>query len=1013
MTVSQPEEMLRGQIERLLGRLGYDHDRDFRTNADDQETLQLRHALEVAFDRIGVVGALCPRAPLAGEDGGSKGARSLPVVYVIAASGLADAEEKHRAVWSQSVVPQILMAMPDGFQVRNGYDYRAAGPLVGWEALDNDELPASLTALTSLSIRSSRAWSDFQIGDRVDGRIARDIRNLSLKVRAEDQALADRQDIVNAVIGRFLYLYVLVDRQVIDQAWVSALTDGEGIASCPSIQLHEGHGVSAPPLPWPTNEVWSLFDAIDQVLNGSVFAVAPEDRRLVSTTTMHLVRRVLRSDEIDRSGRQQYAFIDVDYSTIRTETISAIYECFFELEGEGERQKHGAYFTPAFVVDYIMQEVDRIAPLSSDVNVIDPACGSGAFLVGAYRNILERRRAARDVLDPGVLRKVLTDCIRGIELKDQAANVARFSLYLTMLDYLPGRTLPSLQDELGEERLFPDLTENILNADAFAPLPGDFRRAFTHVLGNPPWKKAESGSLALEYEQHVTRTLHDTVVDEHNLAELFFWRASQDLAKPDGAVIAFVIPSKCFIAPSAVHFAHAVANRTRLLGLANLTSFRRKLFEDAEEAATIVFVSPQTPQSNSVGWRYSPKLASQPVGADGRPWAIVVDRGQVERFHQVQLMAAGHQWYRDFLLQPLDRRVATSLETTGKAGRALNFEGFLAASGMHVSVGETYSRTGLPQDLVLGTHGANDFRKRLGLDPSGIADLSNSGNRQAYEIDDATFAGLSERLRLMFRGPTMFLPRSQARPYVVGRAAYNASIQGIYFKSDLVAPDLREAVLEEVGSYFSTAVGRYLISIFGRQWIADQRRFETPDLKRLPFPYLNYAELLQHPISGFQNADGVFDEEGFAYFAARQFGVEPIFAQAALEHRSLREPFQNGKRSHVATSEPSTRAREIYEQAIRDELKKLLAGTPLRVISRRLPENRSEIQIVLAAHPDTITLTEWERPTPDLAMETCIDLRNEEDHAIVRLFKPDVATAFTAERAYADAIGVANRIMAG
>jgi hypothetical protein len=1013
MTVSRRDEALHGKIERLLGRLGYDRDRDFRTNADSPETLQLRHALEVAFDKMGVVGALCARAPLAGDEGGSQAARSLPLVYVIAASGLADAEEKHRAVWSQSVVPQILMAMPDGFQVRNGYDYRAVGPLVVWGALEAEELPSSLVSLTSVAIRSSRAWGDFQIGDRVDGRIARDIRNLSMKVRAEDSALAYRQDIVNALIGRFLYLYVLIDRNVIDQAWVSALVDEEGKARCSSIQLREGHGTGLPPSAWLTHEVWALFDSIDQVLNGSVFPVERDDRDLVSTETMHLIRRVLRSDDIDKNGRQQYAFIDVDYSTIRTETISAIYECFFELEGAGERQRHGAYFTPAFVVDYIIQEVDRILPLSCGANVIDPACGSGAFLVGAYRNILERERAANVSLDARTLRKALTECIRGIELKEQAANVARFSLYLTMLDYLPGRTLSSLHKELGEERLFPDLTANILNADAFAALPHGFVRAFTHVLGNPPWKKAAAGSLALEYEQALTRALHDTVVDEHSLAELFFWRASQDLVAVGKAVIAFVIPSKCFIAPSAIHFANALANRTQLLGLTNLTSFRRKLFEDAEEAATIVFVSPEKPDMNSVGWRYSPKLASQPVGADGRPWAIVIDRGQVERFHQAHLMMDSHEWYRDFLLQPLDRRVASSLETTGRAGRPLNFEEFLSASGMHVSVGETHSRTGLPPELVLGTYGPNDFRKRLGFELIGTGAMAVPLDAEPYEIPNELFDRLTDRLKLMFGGPTMLLPRSQARPHIVGRVAYNASIQGIYFKNDLVAPNLREAVLDQVGRYLSTAVARYLVSIFGRQWIADQRRFETPDLKRLPFPYRDFAALLEHPISDFRDADGDFDEEAFAYFAAHQFGVEPIFAQAALEHRALREPFQNGKRSHLAVSEPGEIEREIYELAIHDELKKLLAGTPLRVLSRQLPENRSEIQIVLAAHPEHFAAGEWDSPIPDLGMEACIDFRNAEDHAIVRIFKPNVATAFTAERAYADAIGVANRIMAG
>jgi hypothetical protein len=934
------------------------------------------------------------------------------VVYIVAARDADDADRKHRAIWSQSVVPQIIMALPSGFYVGNGYDYRQAGPTHAWSELDEQDLPPTLTPLTAIAIRSSASWSDFAIGNRVDTRIARDIRNLSIKVRSEYDEMRDRPDLVNALIGRLLYLYVLIDRGIVDQDWVDNIVDDTGKRLCPTIRLSEGYtNDQLNPRPWPVEEVWRLFDAIDEVLNGSVFPIGKAHRNLVTSEAMHLIRRVLRSDTVGEDGSQQFAFIDVDYSTIRTETISAIYECFFELEELGQRRQHGAFYTPPFLVDYVVQEVDRIRILGASSKVVDPACGSGAFLVSAYRHILERLRSEGVTLGVAKLRAVLTGCIRGIELKEQAVNVARFSLYLTMLDYLPGRTLASLHGELGKARLFPDLSANLVQQDAFDLLPPEFQRDASHIFGNPPWNKAKEDTPAFSYSESLVSEMNDSVVDERSMAELFFWRGVRDIAATGEAVIAFVIPTKCFIAPAANHFPHAVASRTRIHGIVNLTSFRRKLFQGADEAAMVIFAAPEPPHANSTGWRFSPKLSSQPVGADGRPWAIVIDRGQVERFHQAELLIQGHRWYRDLLLQPLDRRLAHSLET-GRTELLLNVEQFLRRSGMHVTVGETYSRTGLPSEYVLGTSSKNDYRARLDLrDPSPIGEDKRKAHGN-YDFPDVMFDRLSDRLKTMFGGPTLLLPRSQATAHVVGRAAYNASIQGIYFIDDTVPADHRRELLKEISVYLRTAVGRYLVSLFGRQWIADQRRFETPDLRRLPFPYADHRELLNQPVSSFRQGEGI-DEQQFAKFAADRFGMPAIFVQAVVEHQKLREPFQNGKRAASATTPVDEHHLLIYEAALQGELQQLLAGTSLGVRVFELPGRRHEVQIVLAPNPDDVPALEDPAPVADLASEASIDLRDHGTFAIARIVKPDALTAWTAERAYSDALNVADRIMAG
>ncbi|MGP7795625.1 N-6 DNA methylase [Sphingomonas sp. CLY1604] len=996
------------RLERLLGLLGYLGDPDYRTGIGPREAGPLRHSLDLAFERIGVVGALTPRAPLANQTHAAVDERRIPVVYVVTAADEDEADARHRAIWSQSVVPQILMATPAGFSLRNGFDYRQKGALHPWSELDGSGLPRELVPLTSLAIRSSSSWRNFTIPNRVDARIAADIRNLSVKVRKDHPGLGSRPGLVNALIGHFLYLNVLVDRGVLDQAWIDGLTDADGRRLCPDITLRDIDPTQRGSA-WPVEQVWLLFDAIDGVLNGSIFPIGKNERELVTTEVSDLVRRVLRSDTLTEDGGQQFSFIDVDYAVLRSETISAIYECFFDLEGDGERRNHGAFYTPSFLVDYVVQEADRIRSLDRKARVLDPACGSGAFLVAGYRHILEADRADGATLSPMELGRVLSDSIRGVELKAQAANVARFSLYLTMLDYLPGRTLASLADELGDRQLFPDLSHNIIDQDAFELLPDAFAARATHVFGNPPWNRYAPASPAAAYAASLLKRLHDTVVDEQAQAEVFYWRAMLDLAAED-AVIAFVMPTKAFIAPGARHFPHAVATRTRLHGVANLTSFRRKLFQDAGEAATVVFASPGAPGPLAMGWRFSPQLSAQPLGADGRPWAIVIDRSQVERFHQAEMSAADYEWYRDLLLQPLDRRIVAALETNGSARSPLNVSAFLKASHMHVSTGETWKRTGLPEDLVLGTHGDNDFRLRLGLsdaEPLGL-DEEVSTN---YQIPDELFDSLSDRFRAMFGGPTLFMPRSQATPHVVGRAAFNASIQGIYFTGTQTPEPERREVLREFALYLRTGVGRYMVSLFGRSWIADQRRFETPDLKRLPFPYKDRNELLRMPVSDFFR-NGKEDVEGFALFAGERLGMPPLFAQAVLEHRSLRERAQNGKRLPDCDTVMKDADFVRYADALRDELGHLLAHTPLSI--RLLAPNVGgrEVQVVLAPPGVDVAVVGTPDAMPDFGSQAAIELTEHVEYAVAHIFKPDVKTAWTTDRAYSDAIGVANRVMA-
>jgi len=94
----------------------------------------------------------------------------------------------------------------------------------------------------------------------------------------------------------------------------------------------------------------------------------------------------------DEANGQMALFTDLyDFSHLPIETLSVVYEQFLHHKEDGddtsEGEESGAYYTPVCLADFMIEEMDRKLPLRDGVAVFDPACGSGAFLVQAYRRL--------------------------------------------------------------------------------------------------------------------------------------------------------------------------------------------------------------------------------------------------------------------------------------------------------------------------------------------------------------------------------------------------------------------------------------------------------------------------------------------------------------------------------------------------------------------------------------------------------------------------------------------------
>jgi len=188
-----------------------------------------------------------------------------------------------------------------------------------------------------------------------------------------------------------------------------------------------------------------------------------------------------------------------EFSVLSPEILGNVYEQFLgkvirltkkhqaKVEEKPEVKKAGGvYYTPQFVVEYIVENTvgklinGKTPNQVSEIKLLDPACGSGSFLLGAYSYILnwhrdyystqKNKNRLKDKIYKGKgdewfltikeKKRILLNNIYGVDIDNQAVEVTKLSLLLKVLE---GENKDALeaQQKLFRERALPDLENNI------------------------------------------------------------------------------------------------------------------------------------------------------------------------------------------------------------------------------------------------------------------------------------------------------------------------------------------------------------------------------------------------------------------------------------------------------------------------------------------------------------------------------------------------------------------------
>jgi methylase of polypeptide subunit release factors len=434
---------------------------------------------------------------------------------------------------------------------------------------------------------------------------------------------------------------------------------------------------------------------LDDWLNGSVFPLTT--RMMIRIGADHLQRAagVFAGDSPE--GQQHLAFDAYDFSYIPIETLSVVYEQFLHARktpsGPTVGRQRGAYYTPLPVVNFIIDRMDEVKPLHAGMRVLDPACGSGAFLVQCYRKLIEDRlrSTASSKLRPPELRELLVRHVFGIDVDAEACRVAELSLLLTMLDYIDPPDLTNTTFKL------PDLSgTNIIEANAFDDghefLASAKARGFDWIIGNPPWNE-----IAAETTDPVDKRVlewinahrNDNPTGGNQAAEAFLWRA-RDLAQPDG-VAGLLVPAMILFKSESRAFRERFFGETRLTYAANFSNLAEVLFAGRSRvpAAALIF-RPSLGEAGKVPV-FSPLVANQeptrPRTESTRvdTWSLIVDENEL-RFVDQRDVAGGDSlvWKLAAWGSELDRSILRRTASLGSLGELVDAADLRIAEGMQL-----------------------------------------------------------------------------------------------------------------------------------------------------------------------------------------------------------------------------------------------------------------------------------------------------------------------------------------
>ena len=353
-----------------------------------------------------------------------------------------------------------------------------------------------------------------------------------------------------------------------------------------------------------------FFRLADERYNSGLFYFSREKDRY--GTPDELTPKLIIDDKVlkDIVRRLYYPESPYEFSVLPAEILGHVYEQFLGkvirltpghraiVEEKPEVKKAGGiYYTPTYVVRYIVNNtagkaVEGKTPKEvCKLRVLDPACGSGSFLLVAYQFLLDwhlnwyvengPKKFKNEIvqgpggswfLTSGERKRILLNNIFGSDIDPQAVEVTKLSLLLRVLEQVSGETIEKNQ-KLFHQRALPDLDDNIKCGNSLIENrhlqqlildeeqarrvnPFDWKTEFAQVfaeggfdvvIGNPPYIRVQTMTEWAPLEVELYKRHFETASKGNYDIYVVFVERGLQLLKANGR-LGYILPHKFFTA---------------------------------------------------------------------------------------------------------------------------------------------------------------------------------------------------------------------------------------------------------------------------------------------------------------------------------------------------------------------------------------------------------------------------------------------------------------------------------
>ena len=542
----------------------------------------------------------------------------------------------HKKIWNQGKVPFLYVESPTEVHIYNCYEKpvkfgqedRTINDLELYQTTLND-LTKLREVFNQISIETGGFWEKENYAkqvkneDRIEEELIKNLKKTREKLKEKELSVP----IIHDLLLRSLFILYLEDRKATDAGFYQKITGLKEVTSYFEI-LKNKEGT------------YRLFAELEDRFNGNISPITAEEKEKVTVEHLQKIRECFWAEIREDGQMKLFDWRLFDFEVIPIQLLSEIYEEFLEAEDKEEKTKSGAFYTPHPLAEFVLNEVLPYPTKKENrynIKILDPACGSGIFLVESLNRLLDRWEMAHpdEKLSFENICQIVKDNIFGIEINSEAIKVAAFSLYLAMLNRLNPKTL-------WQNKRFPYLIFDPNEKDDEKQGNNLFRMSSLEkspledvelVVGNPPFsrgglKKEEQDYLDKRgYARELVLAFLDRVTDLAPYAKYGLICASKPVLFNNG------VPYQ--------NFRRFLFNDTYVDKVFNFSILRRvsekeggrNLFASATSPVSVVFYSKEFPKNLSEKLIYcAPKTAIKNRIIDG----IAIDKTDIKYLPRVE-----------------------------------------------------------------------------------------------------------------------------------------------------------------------------------------------------------------------------------------------------------------------------------------------------------------------------------------------------------------------------------------